>query len=113
MIFVHVTMPVGTRLETTDDVIRELEAITLAMTKSEIKAVIARTGFHEIDNNFNERNGNLGMLHIEVAKPRIVSGRLMKLSRNSARNLVVLRGPSRLDFRQGKRVPPPVRMSKS
>ena len=61
MIFVHVTMPVGTSLETTDEVLREFEAVTLAMPKSEVKAVIARTGWHEIDNDFNERNGNLGM----------------------------------------------------
>ena len=70
MILVHVTMPVGTRLETTDDVMREFETVTLAMPKSEIKAVITRTGWHEVENNFNERNGNLGMLHIEVAEAK-------------------------------------------
>ena len=106
MIFVHVTMPVGTRLETTDDVIRELEAITLAMPKSEIKAVITRTGYHEIDNNFNERNGNLGMLHIEVAEAKDRERTLNEIIAELRQKFSRITGPEQIGFQTREEGPP-------
>ena len=106
MIFVHVTMPVGTSLETTDEVLREFEAVTLAMPKSEVKAVIARTGWHEIDNNFNERNGNLGMLHIEVADARDRERTLDEIIAELRQKYSRITGPERFGFQTREEGPP-------
>ncbi len=106
MIFVHVTMPVGTRLETTDEVLREFEAVTFTMPKSEVKAVIARTGWQEVENNFNERNGNLGMLHIEVAdakdRERTLDEIIVELRQKYSR----ITGPERFGFQTREEGPP-------
>ena len=106
MIFVHVTMPVGTRLETTDDVIRQFEAVALAMPKSEIKAVIARAGLHEIDNSFNERNGNLGMLHVEVAEAKNRERTLDEIIAALRQKFNRITGPERIGFQTREEGPP-------
>ena len=106
MIFVHVTMPVGTSLETTDDVIREFEAVTLAMPKSEVKAVITRTGWHEVENNFNERNGNLGMLHIEVAEAKDRDRTLDEIIAELRQKFSHITGPDRIGFQTREEGPP-------
>ena len=106
MIFVHVTMPVGTRLETTDDVIRKFEAVTLALPKSEIKAVIARTGFHEIDNGFNERNGNLGMLHVELAEAKNRERTLDEIIAELRKKFSRITGPEQIGFQTREEGPP-------
>ena len=106
MIFVHVTMPVGTSLETTDEVLREFEAVTLAMPKSEVKAVIARTGWHEIDNDFNERNGNLGMLHIEVAEAKDRERTLDEIIVELRQKYSRITGPNRIGFQTREEGPP-------
>ena len=106
MIFVHVTMPIGTRLETTDDVIREFEAVTLAMPKSEVKAVIARTGFHEIDNGFNQRNGNLGTLHVEVAEAKERERTLDEIIAELRQKFSRITGPERVGFQTREEGPP-------
>ena len=106
MIFVHVTMPVGTRLETTDDVIREFEEVTLAMPKSEIEAVIARTGWHEVQNNFNERNGNLGMLHIELTEAKDRERTLDEIIAELRQKFSRITGPDRIGFQTRDEGPP-------
>ena len=106
MIFVHVTMPIGTRLETTDDVIREFEAVTLEMPKSEIKAVITRTGFHEIDNGFNQRNGNLGTLHVEVAEAKERERTLDQIIAELRQKFSRITGPERVGFQTREEGPP-------
>ena len=106
MILVHVTMPVGTRLETTDDVMREFETVTLAMPKSEIKAVITRTGWHEVENNFNERNGNLGMLHVEVAEAKDRERTLDEIIAELREKYSHITGPERIGFQTREEGPP-------
>ena len=106
LIIVHVTMPVGTRLETTDDVMREFEEVAFAMSKSEIKAVITRTGWHEVENNFNERNGNLGMLHIELAEAKDRERTLDEITADLRQKFSRITGPNRIGFQTRDEGPP-------
>ncbi len=106
IIYVDVTMPVGTRLETTDDIIREFEAVTLAMPKSEVKAVIARTGWQEVENNFNERNGNLGMLHIEVAEAKDRDRTLDEIIAELRQKFSHISGPDQVGLQTREEGPP-------
>ena len=106
MIFVDVTMPVGTSLETTDEVLREFEAVALAMPKSEVKAVITRTGWQEVENNFNERNGNLGMLHIEVAEAKDRERTLDEIIAELRQKFSHISGPERVGFQTREEGPP-------
>ena len=106
MILVDVTMPVGTRLETTDDVIREFEAVTLAMPKSEVKEVITRTGWHEVENNFNERNGNLGMLHIELTEAKDRDRTLDEIIAELRQKFSRITGPDQIGFQTRDEGPP-------
>ena len=106
MIFVYVTMPVGTRLETTDDVMREFEAVTLAMAKSEIKAVIARTGIRLVDNERAERNSYVGMLHIEVAEAKDRERTLDEIIAELRQRYSRITGPERIEFQTREEGPP-------
>ncbi len=106
MIFVYVTMPVGTRLETTDDVMREFEAVTLAMAKSEIKAVIARTGIRLVDNERAERNSYVGMLHIEVAEAKDRERTLDEIIAELRQRYSHITGPERIEFQTREEGPP-------
>ena len=106
MIFAYVTMPVSTRLETTDDVMREFEAVTLAMTKSEIKAVIARTGIRLVDNERAERNSYVGMLHIEVAEAKDRERTLDEIIAELRQRYSRITGPERIEFQTREEGPP-------
>ena len=106
MIFVYVTMPVGTRLETTDDVMREFEAVTLAMAKSEIKAVIARTGIRLVDNERSESNSYVGMLHIEVAEAKDRERTLDEIITELRQRYSHITGPERIEFQTREEGPP-------
>ena len=106
MVFVYVTMPVGTRLETTDEVIRKFEAVALALPKSEIKAVIARTGMHAIENNFSERNGNLGMLHVEFVEARHRERALDEIIAELRQKFSRITGPDQIEFQTREEGPP-------
>ena len=106
LIIVHATMPVGTRLETTDDVMREFEEVALAMSKSEVKAVITRTGWHEVENNFNERNGNLGMLHIELTEAKDRDRTLDDIIADLRQKFSRITGPERVGFQTRDEGPP-------
>ena len=106
MILVHVTMPVGTRLETTDAVMRDFEEVTLAMSKSEVKEVITRTGWREVENNFNERNGNLGMLHIELAEDKDRERTLDEIISELRQKFSRITGPERIGFQTREEGPP-------
>ena len=106
MVFVYVTMPVGTRLKTTDEVIRQFEAVALALPKSEIKAVIARTGMHAIENNFSERNGNLGMLHVEFVEARHRERALDEIIAEFRQKFSHITGPDQIEFQTREEGPP-------
>ena len=106
MVFVYVTMPVGTRLETTDEVIRQFEAVALALPKSEIKAVIARTGMHAIENNFSERNGNVGMLHVEFVEARHRERALDEIIAELRQKFIHITGPDQIEFQTREEGPP-------
>ena len=106
MVFVYVTMPVRTRLETTDEVIRKFEAVALALPKSEIKAVIARTGMHAIEKNFSERNGNLGMLHVEFVEARHRECALDEIIAELRQKFSRITGPDQIEFQTREEGPP-------
>ena len=106
MVFVYVTMPVGTRLETTDDVIRKFETVALSLPKSEIKAVIARTGWHAVENNFSERNGNLGMLHVECVEARHRERTLDEIIAELRGEFSRITGPEQIEFQTREEGPP-------
>jgi multidrug efflux pump subunit AcrB len=76
------------------------------MPKSEIKAVIARTGFHEIDNDFNERNGNLGMLHIEAAEAKDRERTLDAIIAELRQKFSRITGPEQIGFQTREEGPP-------
>ena len=106
IVFAYVTMPVGTRLETTDDVIRKFEAVALSLPKSEIKAVIARTGWHTIENNFSERNGNLGTLQIEFVEARHRERSLDEIIAELRSKFSRITGPEQVEFQTREEGPP-------
>ena len=106
IVFAYVTMPVGTRLETTDEVIRKFEAVALALPKSEIKAVIARTGWHTIENNFSERNGNLGTLQIEFVEARHRERTLDEITAELRGKFSRITGPEKIEFQTREEGPP-------
>ena len=104
--FVSVTMPVGTRLETTDDVIREFEGVALALPKSETKAVITKTGMRLIDNNFDERNGNFGMLHVELVEAKHRERTLDEIIADVRQKVGHITGPEQIEFQTREGGPP-------
>ena len=106
IVFAYVTMPVGTRLETTDDVIRKFEAVAFSLPKSEIKAVIARTGWHTIENNFSERNGNLGTLQIEFVEARHRDRTLDEIIAELRGKFSRITGPEQVEFQTREEGPP-------
>ena len=106
IVFAYVTMPVGTRLETTDDVMREFEAVALSLPKSEIKAVIARTGWHTIENDFSERNGNLGTLQIEFVEARHRERTLDEIIAELRDKFSRISGPEQIKFQTREEGPP-------
>lgn len=106
MVFVYITMPVGTRLETTDDVVRKFETVAFALPKSEVNAVIARTGMHAIENNFSERNGNLGMLHIEFVEARHRERTLDEIIAELRGKFSRITGPEQIEFQTREEGPP-------
>ena len=106
MVFVYVTMPVGTRLETTDEVIRKFEGVALSLSKSEIKTVTARTGWHAIENNFSERNGNLGTLHIEFVEARHRGRTLDEIIAELRGKFSRISGPEQIKFQTREEGPP-------
>lgn len=106
MVYVYITMPVGTRLEAADDVIRKFEAVALSLPKSEIRAVMARTGWHTIENNFSQRNGNLGMLHIEFVEARYRARTLDEIIAALRVQLSRITGPEQIEFQTREEGPP-------
>ena len=106
IVFVYVTMPVGTRLETTDDVIRKFEAVALALPRSEIKAVIARSGMHAIENDFSERNGNLGTLHVQFVEAKHRDRSLDEIIAELRGEFSRITGPEQIEFQTREEGPP-------
>ena len=106
MVIVDVTMPVGTRLETTDEVIREFEAIVLSLPKSEIKAVIARTGLRLNEHDFGQRNGNLGSLHVELVKAKNRERTLEQIIAELRGKFSLVTGPEQIKFSTREEGPP-------
>ena len=106
IVFAYVTMPVGTRLETTDDAMRKFEAVALSLPKSEIKAVIARTGWHTIENDFSERNGNLGTLQIEFVEARHRERTLNEIIAELRDKFSRITGPEQIKFQTREEGPP-------
>ena len=106
MFYVYVTMPVGTRLETTDAVIRKFEEVLLAMPKSKVKAVITKTGLQAMDASFSQRNGHLGMLHVEVPEAQYREGTLSEIIAEVRQKFSRIAGPERIDFETREEGPP-------
>ena len=106
MFFVHIAMPVGTRLETTDDVIREFEAVMLAMPKSEIKAVIAKTGIRAVENDTNELNSHVGMLKVDVIEAENRERTLDEIIAEARQKFSRITGPEQIEFQTREEGPP-------
>lgn len=106
MFLAHVTMPVGTRLETTDAVIQKFEEVLLAMPKSKIEAVITKTGVQEMASGFNQRNSHLGMLHVEVPEAKHRDDALTDIIAEVRHKVSRITGPEQIDFETREEGPP-------
>ena len=70
MFFVGVTLPSGTNLEETDRVIRQFEQQSLSLPKSEVNAVLARTGYINKNNERTIIGSNTGMLVLDLVEAK-------------------------------------------
>ncbi|MYE90501.1 efflux RND transporter permease subunit, partial [Candidatus Poribacteria bacterium] len=106
LFYVHVTMPVGTRMETTDAVIRKFEELLLAMPKSKVKEVITKTGVQDLQSSFSQRNSHLGMIHVEVPEAQNREETLSEIIAEVRQKVSRITGPERIDFETREEGPP-------
>ena len=105
MFFVYVTLPVGARLETTDEVMRQLEAVTFALPKSEIKAIITKTGIRITDTG-SVLNSHLGTLHVEVVEAKHRKRELAEIIAEVRQKVSRIAGPEQIEFQTREEGPP-------
>ncbi len=106
MFYVYVTMPVGTHLDTTNELLREFEGMLLGLPKSEVKAVITRAGLREIDDSSNATNGHLGTLHVEVTEAKDRERTLSEIIAEARQKFSRITGPERVEFQTREEGPP-------
>jgi multidrug efflux pump subunit AcrB len=103
--FVYVTLPPGTRLETTDAVMRQFEAAAFALPKSEVKAVITRTGLISTDSG-SSQDSNLGSLTIELVEQKHRKRSIDEVIADLRQTCSYITGPEQVEFKKLSTGPP-------
>ena len=99
MFFVNVTMPIGTRLERTDAVMRQFEKAALAFSTSEVTAVITKTGIIWRDIGLT-RDSHIGSLQIEVVKAKHRDRSIDEIIAELRRKSRHITGPEQVEFQK-------------
>ena len=102
---VYVRMPVGTRLETTDAVMRQFEEIALALPKSEVNAVIRKTG-GTWTHTGSTLDSHLGTLQIELVEARYRNRSIDEIIAALRHKFSRITGPERIEFQKKEEGPP-------
>jgi multidrug efflux pump subunit AcrB len=102
---VNVTMPTGTRLETTDAVMRQFEEIALALPKSEVKAVITKTGGIWTE-TASRLDSHLGSLQVELVRAKYRDQTIDEIVAEFRQKVNRITGPEQIEFQKMESGPP-------
>ncbi len=103
--FIYIDAAEGTTIEATDEIVRQVEALALALPKEEVRGVVANTGIKQTQGDW-EFKPNVGQVIVDLVRKKYRERSAQEIMNDLREKIARIPGIVRLQFWQVEAGPP-------